>query len=560
MTTKDLVLYDGDCGFCAAVSRRLSTRALAWRPWQGEPTLPDGVDAARLADAMALVTPDGRTYWGYYAFRRLARRIWWLAPLALLAWLPGAAFVGTRLYAMVAARRRRISERLGLPACAIRPRGSGTSALVVAAVAAVICAGARPAAADARMPPTVEELARAAEAVEETPLELVRPGDGFAVALDTQDLAGKLPTTSWGLDVAAQAWWDRTQLWPEADVVIWLTTGGTLQNGAFYRPYANDIRGIGYGSNSAEGELFDRSPDRTAGMVYGNSIDVYAQHPVLLSVFLMQELGHRWCCYLRDDAWSSDRTELLGRTDGHWSYFLDTGASPMEGNDWTAGTAEGFRTATKARFIDHDGVLPYAPIDLYTMGLVPADQVPPLALLRDVDTGDQLDLNDQPITDWSPPEVLRDVTINGTSTPLDMAQVIAANGARDPATWDGNLRVAFVLLVQPGEEEDEEVRDLAAEIVSAVAETWQQTTGDRSRIEIVTTPGEAGEAEACDDAARVCGEGFACVEDVCTAIEPPDGGGCSAASGARGWFVTGLLTGLLAFAARRRRRHPTTAR
>ena len=68
---------------------------------------------------------------------------------------------------------------------------------------------------------------------------------------------------------------------------------------------------------------------------------------------LGQELGHRWGSFARfkegttsTSPCSTDATgcnsALLGRSYQHWSYYFDTGGSPMEGNDWADNSSTSF--------------------------------------------------------------------------------------------------------------------------------------------------------------------------------------------------------------------------
>lgn len=113
------VVYDGLCRFCVRsldVVRRFDTRNAV--------RLHDANDAAAVRtrfpslrdadfdEAMYAVDAAGRTYAGFFAFRRLARELPAAWPLLPLLHLPGAAAVGTRVYALVARNRRRLGCRV----------------------------------------------------------------------------------------------------------------------------------------------------------------------------------------------------------------------------------------------------------------------------------------------------------------------------------------------------------------------------------------------------------------------------------------------------------------
>lgn len=120
-------------------------------------------------------------------------------------------------------------------------------------------------------------------------------------------------------------------------------------------------------------------------------------------------------------------TALLGRDNSHWSYFVNTGGSPMEGNDWEQLSENTFRTR-RASFR-------FSPLDLYQMGLIPASAVPPFWLIAEPDVMGQRDMDGQTIRPSSKPEYGdRTVTIRGRRVTYTIDDVIAANGVRNPSS------------------------------------------------------------------------------------------------------------------------------
>ena len=107
-----ILLYDGQCGFCLESVKRL--RILDLFGWVDPLDFHTQPDLARLNPAltpercrseMVLIEPNGRLSGGFQAFARLTRRLPLLLWLAPLAHLPGANWVGTRVYRWVAAHR-----------------------------------------------------------------------------------------------------------------------------------------------------------------------------------------------------------------------------------------------------------------------------------------------------------------------------------------------------------------------------------------------------------------------------------------------------------------------
>ena len=107
-----VLLYDGQCGLCLESVKRL--RILDLFGWVDPANFHDQPDLSRLNPAltpercrseMILLEPDGRLWGGFQAFARLCLRLpllWWLAPFVHL---PGANWIGSRVYRWVATHR-----------------------------------------------------------------------------------------------------------------------------------------------------------------------------------------------------------------------------------------------------------------------------------------------------------------------------------------------------------------------------------------------------------------------------------------------------------------------
>lgn len=110
---KAIVLFDGQCPLCQRSVRNL--KRLDWlhqfhfqdcRDIANLPKSAVRLDPNQLIEQMHLLTPDRkRTHAGFRAFRWMAWRIpvtWWLAPFL---YLPGAGWLGGKLYLSVAKNR-----------------------------------------------------------------------------------------------------------------------------------------------------------------------------------------------------------------------------------------------------------------------------------------------------------------------------------------------------------------------------------------------------------------------------------------------------------------------
>jgi hypothetical protein len=230
-------------------------------------------------------------------------------------------------------------------------------------------------------------------------------------------------------------------------LIIWTDTRVTTTDTfAFETTVANGIEGIGQ-------TIFDLSGDfGSAGRLQSYAVmDDLSKYPAdpttrllgennTLSV-LAHEVGHRWLAYFEfRDHTGQQSDALLGRQQSHWSFFFDTDASVMEGNDIEALGGGSFRTVAAVRG--------YSRLDQYAMGLVPPTEVPPFFYVADpVNLSETRDRE-------SAPDV--GVTFNGTRRDVLIDDVIAIHGQRVPAA-EASPRVhrqAFVYVVSPGRQVD----------------------------------------------------------------------------------------------------------
>lgn len=122
---RDVCFYDGACGLC-----RTGRDALRRLDWLGrlafvdllalpETHLPVPIDTA--LRGMPMRTRDGQVLVGFEAVRRALRQTPAGFVPGWLMYLPGLAWAGRRVYAAVAARRRRTVDRHGTT-CVLGPR------------------------------------------------------------------------------------------------------------------------------------------------------------------------------------------------------------------------------------------------------------------------------------------------------------------------------------------------------------------------------------------------------------------------------------------------------
>jgi hypothetical protein len=206
---------------------------------------------------------------------------------------------------------------------------------------------------------------------------------------------------------------------------------------------ANEIRGIGV-------DIYDLSRQfGSAGalrsVVVMDFISKYPDDPTqkflgennTLSV-MGQEVGHRWLAYVNFRDHTGQRSDLLlGRDLAHWSFFFNSNASVMEGNEITDLGGGQFKTT--------DAVKRYSRLDQYMMGLVTPSDVPPFFYVE------------SPVSNKvreDAPQI--GVTFSGTRRDVLIDDVIAINGPRSPAASASprTHRQAFIYIVGNGRTAD----------------------------------------------------------------------------------------------------------
>jgi hypothetical protein len=200
---------------------------------------------------------------------------------------------------------------------------------------------------------------------------------------------------------------------------------------AFEVNVSNDVMGIGESILDESGNW--GSAGALASVVYMDAIDPYLD--VDGFEFLAHEVGHRWLARLLFRASDGSTSHaLLGRSEVHWSFFLDSDASVLEGNA-IADRGDGhFETVDFARR--------YSPLDQYAMGLRAAGEVDPFYYVSDPDDFHPV----RGYTASSEPE--SGVTFTGQRSEVTIGDVISAMGPRVPsaAAAPRLLRQAYVLV------------------------------------------------------------------------------------------------------------------
>jgi hypothetical protein len=258
-------------------------------------------------------------------------------------------------------------------------------------------------------------------------------------------------------------------------LVVWTDSEIIRDAFAYETTVANEIRGTGI-------DVYDASRDfgsggRLRSLAIMDALGKYPDDPTqkflgennTLSV-LGQEVGHRWLAFLEFRDRTGQRSQaLLGRGAAHWSFFFDSDASVMEGNDITDLGGGSFRTSAS--------VQRYSALDQYAMGLLSESQVPTFFYVENP-------TNVVPSSNAeSAPKV--GVTFNGTRRDVLIQDVVAVEGPRIPSAAESSKvhRQAFLYLVTAGRSPDAGQIDKADRIRRQWEPFFQQATDGRMQVD-----------------------------------------------------------------------------
>ncbi|MGH7726179.1 MAG: FlgD immunoglobulin-like domain containing protein [Candidatus Eiseniibacteriota bacterium] len=234
--------------------------------------------------------------------------------------------------------------------------------------------------------------------------------------------------------------YDYINVWSASNMTN-LTLGGGF---AYELNVRNEVQGLGL-------SIFDFSEDFGSGgtlksFLNMNRLSAYPAGPNTTFLgtntamdVLGQEAGHRFAAFTFFDNGGSASNALLGRDDAHWSFFFNSLASDMEGNQW--------RDNQNGTFTSVAATNGYAFIDEYLYGL------------RDSSEVDTLWYIENP-TNFNPPGTYLPrtgpsigITCSGTKRMVDISQITVLNGLRSPgiATSQKTFRMAWVLLIRNGD-------------------------------------------------------------------------------------------------------------
>jgi len=254
-------------------------------------------------------------------------------------------------------------------------------------------------------------------------------------------------------------------------VIIWLDYFQDLGGAFAYEITArNEIQGIGVPISDFSDQF--GSDGRLRSYVQMGTLSRYPTDPdkiflgtnSTMGVF-GQEAGHRWLAFVGfRDASGNRSLELLGRQQAHWSFYMDSDASVMEGND--------IRDDGNGSFTTVAATERYSLLDQYVMGLIPPEDVPPFFFVG----------NAQGRSAAAAPEI--GVRITGTRVDLTVDDVIAAQGARVPASANAPkaFNMAFVVVGRQGQPVSQDSIAKVDRIRRRWIEFFGQATDGRGRV------------------------------------------------------------------------------
>ena len=217
------------------------------------------------------------------------------------------------------------------------------------------------------------------------------------------------------------------------------------------------------------------SGGRLSSLVVMDDLGKYPDNPNQLAngenttlTLVAHESGHRWGATLRfrdgsgaaSDAW-------LGRQRAHWSFFCDSDASVLEGNDIEDRGGGSFRTVGTAQR--------YSAFDLYAMGLLSEPEVSPTFFVENP-TGTSQNRDSAP---------RNGVTFSGTRREVTIGEVVAAMGPRNPPASRAPRvhRQAWVYVVSLGRTADPAAIAKLETIRRAFEGFFSEATGGRMSVE-----------------------------------------------------------------------------
>jgi hypothetical protein len=257
-------------------------------------------------------------------------------------------------------------------------------------------------------------------------------------------------------------------------LVFWSDTR-VVESGTFAYETTVDNAIAGIGQDVVHLASAYGSGGRLASVVVMDDLAKYPADPAARAngenttlALVAHETGHRWGATLRfRDTEGVASRAWLGRQNAHWSFFCDSDASVLEGNDIEDLGGGSFRTVGADQR--------YGPFDLYAMGLLGESEVPRTFYVESPSGATQ--------NKESAPQT--GVTFSGTRREVTIADVVAAMGHRDPPASRSprTHRQAWVYVVSRGRTADPAAIAKLEAIRAAFEGFFLGATGGRMSVE-----------------------------------------------------------------------------
>ena len=232
---------------------------------------------------------------------------------------------------------------------------------------------------------------------------------------------------------------------------------------AFNQTFNRELEGMGTRQFTTEGV-----PVR--GALYMNRASRWDEFPPAIDRWIFNhELGHFWLAYPFVDLGAGREDALLGRQLAHWSYFVHTGGSPMEGNAWIDNGDGSFTTDPT---VSGD----FSDLDLYLMGMLPAEQVAPFFVIDPIESFGRGPASNPDHFALEP----ESTTILGDRIDVTVSDIIASEGPVSPGPGEAPTSFRLLTLVVAGPEEVlsernvQRIRALQSEFVTYWSEGTRQ--------------------------------------------------------------------------------------
>ena len=254
--------------------------------------------------------------------------------------------------------------------------------------------------------------------------------------------------------------------------------------GTGFDHWVTDFEQLKPGFFPAEKPLYSVSTSRIESLLRMNDwTQVYNKQKMspdwyYLSYIFSQEFSHTWLAFPYYQTASGEvKKDMLGGELAHWSFYMNTYGSPMDGMDWKD---NGDGTFTSA---DPD-VFMFSDLDLYLMGLLPKNLVRPWFI---IDNPRDCFFDETavpcPNADHRPRSPTK-YKISGTRRDITIEDVINFEGPRLPAagTAPTTFSASFIVLKRPNEVMEESDKQAIEDLIDSIPPLWNKQTRGLSQI------------------------------------------------------------------------------